>query len=398
MNGELKLKTFLESLSVNRLSLRPFFFVLALCVFSSHYGANCLEAKTFHNSAVSFFVIDLKYNESQGVQICEIQPGIISKFKGYDFVTNKTGAAAENFCNILSTLHNELWFVKKWVVDSTFINTFNERDWKQAKNLKKLEKDHRFLVTMSQPVYDPSSIYDYQGILYTRADKVKHLKTFQKKFPGVLIVDSATRKYGKDKYTMNKLLTNDEHLSKLKPKWNLYPKKDSKKLAKKIQQELGSDTYVIKPRRGTLGHGVIIVSQDDLGKTLTKIIKKKETSSKSSKDPDFSYWSLDENSSFIVEEFVPSDPIFVPHLDNKIYDPTMRVGVVLIYSEEQINLYFVACYWKLPDHSLSEDGTLSELHKSSGKSPYFCEVAEGVREKVEQQLSEAMPRLFHQML
>jgi len=46
------------------------------------------ETLSYHSAAISFFVVDMKYSHEQGVQVCEIQPSVISKFSGFDFVNS----------------------------------------------------------------------------------------------------------------------------------------------------------------------------------------------------------------------------------------------------------------------------------------------------------------------
>ena len=100
---------YIKKIAVSFLLLFAFSFSLAEAN-CEVYGQDSFQSKDSeqktqfdHPAAVSFFVVDLKYNEIQGVQVCEIQPSVVSKFSGSDFVNSMRGAAAKNFCDYLST-------------------------------------------------------------------------------------------------------------------------------------------------------------------------------------------------------------------------------------------------------------------------------------------------------
>jgi len=357
-----------------------------------------VQTKSYHPAAISFFAVDLKYSFDHGVQVCEIQQSVISKFRGYDFVKSRNGAAAENFCDYLSTLVNNFWYVSGRITDKSFAKVFGERGWKSERTNEGLAENKEFAAEMSAPVYDPTDIHNYHGLLYTRISRMKDLDMFLQDFPGVIVVDGQTYNFGFDKYVMNKLLTDDELLSQIKPAWNLYPKNYSQELIEQIKTELGSDIFVIKPRRSTLGRGIIMVEKENLAKVIKKITKKDKALLKGTDDDAYKYWKKDKNESFIVEAYAPSETVHVPHFDDKPFDPTMRVGVVLVHSEGKTDIHFVACYWKLPIKPLSEKASLTEQHKSYGKEPHFAEVSEEIRLNVERQLSETLPHLFEIML
>lgn len=154
---------------------------------------------------------------------------------------------------------------------------------------------------------------------------------------------------------------------------------------------------MIKPRGAFSGQGVIIVNCEHLDSTLEYILSR---SNELQSDPDnsYKYWYYDGFDSLLVEESVESDPISVAHLDNKIYQPTMRVAFILVYNDQTIDVEFLGGYWLLPYFAISEDGTLNDRHKAYCKIPYFSKVDPDVLSKVYQQLSIALPLLYEQML
>jgi hypothetical protein len=196
---------------------------------------------------------------------------------------------------------------------------------------------------------------------------------------------------------MTKLFAQDEVLSTFKPKWGSYEKVYSKDLAAKIADDLQCDIFVIKPRGEFLGKGVIITQRKDLDEVLYYIITKEGTLAKS-KDKAYAVWKQDSFSSFIVEEFVASDPLSIPHLGDKKYQPTMRVAFLLVYNKQRHNVHFLGGYWKTPSLSLDEDGDFMKKNKDVCKTPYYCAVDASTMELVQNELRVALPLLHSKML
>lgn len=347
---------------------------------------------------VSFLVADLKYSEKRGVKICEVQNGIHSTFYGDRFSHGEPGIIPENFYHTLLQYQDKFWTTPYDIAESQIRMILKQApEWTRKGSLNEIKKDPDFLHRASLPIYDPYNIHNYHGFLYTKLGQIGDYKAFHKKYPGIIVLDQSTFPFWVDKYKMTALFSKNETLSQYKPRWNLYPKKYSKNLANQIINDIQSDLFVIKPRGTFLGFGVIIVDRENLNDTLKYILKK---SRKLKNDPDhsYSYWHGDRFDSFLVEEFVPSDPISVAHFENKIFQPTMRVAFLLIYNNQTIDLKILGGYWLLPYYSLSEGRTLNEKHKAYCKAPYFCKVDSDTMEKVKDQLEIALPLLYEQML
>ena len=340
---------------------------------------------------ISFLVVDLKYNGRQGIKICEVQQGSISIFPGYEFCYEPVENIAESFCDFISQYQNDAWFLERDIVYRPFSTTLTKRGWIPKKKIKDLLSDQYFLEKAKARVFDPTNIYDYQGVLFAKPRSIQNIEQFKNDYPAILVVDAANIPYFRDKYEMSLLFAHDVNLAKFKPKWGLYPKKYSDNLAETIINDLGCEIFVIKPINGTRGLGVIIVTKKDLNKTLKKMLK---NSSKSA----FDYWKQNKSDSFIVEEFVESDPVFVPHLKNLPFDGTLRVICFLSSNQNRIQLSLIKGYWKLPRKALTQKGNLDEKHRSNYKEGYNCGVSPETWEKVQNGLMEAMTLLYKQML
>ena len=111
-----------------------------------------------------------------------------------------------------------------------------------------------------------------------------------------------------------------------------------------------------------MGKGVIITQRENLDEVLFYIITKNGTLAESN-DPAYTAWRNDLFDSFIVEEFVASDPLMIPHLENRIYQPTMRVAFLLVYDKNCHHVHFLGGYWKTPLLSMDEEGDFMQKNK-----------------------------------
>lgn len=362
----------------------------------------CLLSLSLHSASkypvdISFLIADMKFNEKQGVKICEIQHGILSTFYGDRFSHGEPGEICENFYNTLLQYQNQFWTIPSSITEFQ-INSLLESvpEWHTFSHLKQLKKNSYFIKQSTLPVYDPHNIHSYHGCLYVRPTDFKDLDVFLEKHPGMIVMDRATFPYWVDKYKMSKLFTQNETLASFKPKWNLYSKQYTPALANQIVNDLGGDIFVIKPRSTFLGNGVIIVEKENLDSTLQYILLK-NNDLKNNPDRAYHYWHKDSSDSFLVEEFISSDPITVAHLENKVYQPCMRVAFLLVYNQK-ITVHHLGAYWKLPPFPLSAPTTLTNKHKTHGKPPQFCSVNPETLDKVLKQLDIALPLLYEQML
>lgn len=347
---------------------------------------------------VCYMVADLKYSAKQGVKICEIQQASLSMFKGDTFRNPEEASIHKQLLKVLSSYNKNGWVVSEGIADVEMVATLTgSPNWKNPKDLIELFSDQDFTQRSKQPAQDPYSLSSYQGLLYTSWSQLSVIYDFETRLPGVVAVDKSSFAFWIDKYRMTQLFTNDKVLSKFKPKWGNYKKTYSKKLVAKIIHDLGCDTFVIKPHGHFMGNGVIIVNKDELDTVIHYIITKKGMLA-TNKDPAYVAWKNDRSDSFIVEEFVTSDPIALPHLGNKVYQPTMRVAFLLVYNQHRHNVHFLGEYWKTPALAINEQGDFMHKNKDICEPPYYLAVDSSTKQQVQKELSVALPILHRNML
>lgn len=347
---------------------------------------------------ISFLVADLKYSEEQGVKICEIQQACLSLFKGYDYIYEGEGLIGINFCELIQQFHKPLWYLYYHVNYTPLKKRLVQYGWREKLDLESLCSDYTLNKIGGIPPADPHNIDDYQGIVYLRPKKIDNLPDFKNKYPGILLIDLANMEYFSDKFKMSKLFLNYPDLEEVKPKWNLYPKEYTPDLAQLISQELGGKIFVIKPRGAAEGRGVIVVKKNDLDKTLRLILTGDKNTLLENPDKGYSYWANEPSDTFIVEEFIQSDPIKVPFFDNRSFNCTMRVVFVLMYHQRAFQLHFLGEYWIVPDLSLDQEGSLNAKHKASMVHPHITPVDPGTRRRVKEMLSRPLLLMYKRML
>lgn len=347
---------------------------------------------------ITFLIADLKYSNKQGVKICEIQPASLSTFKGYDYVNSDYGLVPKQFCRFIKKFQKTGWYVFKDVSENKFKDILYEKRWYPEESLESLMDNPEFTALSKLPVKDPSNLRHYHGVLYARSWRSIPIEEFRAQHPGIVLIDAAVSPYKGDKLLMNQLLMSDERLKKIRPMWNCYLKHYDKELVGQIKRDIPTDIFVIKPLRSTRGKGVLIVSKEELGPTLEYILTENKEILKKNPDASFSHWARDTCDGFIIEEFAESDPVVMKELNNQAYDATMRVVFALIYHKKKIGIAFFGGYWKLPQKSLFELGTLTEKHRSYGHENNFSSVKPEIMQQVEEELKESMMILYHLML
>lgn len=371
-----------------RITLFLFFFCFSLPCY----------AEEKHPVDVCYMVADLKYNAKQGVKICEIQQASLSLFNGDTFRHIEEESIHQALFNCLERYNKKGWVVSNGLADKQLVSTLaSSVNWKNPKDLIALFSDSNFMNQAKQPVKNIDDLASYQGFLYVNWSQFSAITDYEKRFPGLVIIDKSSFPFWIDKYLMTKLFREDGRLAILKPKWGHYKKNYTKELAKKIEEDLQCDIFVIKPRGEFLGKGVIIVEKKDLDEVLNYIITKKGKLSES-QDPGYSSWKNDSFDSFMVEEFVTSEPIPLPHLDNKMYQPTMRVAFLLVYHNGSHKVHFLGGYWKTPSLSIDDEGDFMQKNKDVCKPPYYAAVEEKTMLAVQKELSLALPVLHSKML
>lgn|GEM_PF-921582 len=347
---------------------------------------------------ICYLLADLKYSAKQGVKICEVQQGCLSLFNGDSFRGTYEESIHTALVRTLALYNTNGWVVANTIADRNLVSALAcSACWHRTKDIIELLRNPDFMHQAKQPVKDRYDCSSYQGFLYINWSQLYPIYDFQKRFPGMIVIDKSSFPFWIDKYTMTALFAQDELLATLKPRWGNYKKIYTKELAAQIAQDLHGDIFVIKPRGEFLGNGVIITKRENLDDVLFSIIT---TQGAADNDADLAYgvWQKDPFDSFIVEEFVASDPIRVPHLNNKLYQPTMRVAFLLVYHNQRHQVHFLGGYWKTPPVSLDDEGDLMDQNKDICEPPFYLAVDAHTMQMVQSQLSSALPLLHGKML
>ncbi len=370
--------------------------MLKLLLLSCISWASFLYPTEKHPVDVCFMVADLKYSREEGVKICEIQPGSLSLFNGNTYRCKEEKSIHKELLDTLSEYNTKGWLVANSLADKSLISTLEE-SWHSAKDLLTLYSDPNFLEHAKKAADDKYDLSTYQGFLYVNWSHLCAISDFEERYPGMVILDKSAFCLWNDKYLMSELFNADTALKKLKPKWGCYKKNYSNELANQIRKELDCDTFVIKPRGECLGKGVVIVSDEELDAIL-EYISTNEGRLAESKSTVYTYWKNDPFDSFIVEEFVASDLITIPHLQNKTYQPTMRVAFLLVYDNHVHRVHFLGEYWKTPSRALEDEGDFMKKNKDICKAPYYAEVAESTKLAVRDELGASLALLHRKMI
>lgn len=303
---------------------------------------------------------------------------------------------AEKVVGALNGYYKKSWVCEKAFADPAFQEKFIEDPhWTCFESLKKLEDKKQFLLNAVPPPHDFSSLKDYRGFVFLSPQFNFNRETFRNMYPGVVLIDNAFENCAGNKHNMSKLLVGDPYTEQHKPIWGHYHK-DEENLAERILEEISSDLLVIKPLKEFLGKGVIILRREELKDTLEYIFDKKMKKHQVT-DRAYEFWRKGKESEFIVEEFIDSEPIFVPHL-GKTYCPTMRLVFLLFYDQGEIRIDGLGGYYSLPSVSLEEGGSLNEVCKSACKEPYYGKVEPGLLKEAEAQMKQLLSIIYLKQL
>jgi hypothetical protein len=300
----------------------------------------------------------------------------------------------------MAQFNKPIWFVLPRLNDKNIndiaIDELEKIGGRVYSSLLALKKDDLFKKLAEQKCDNISKtkISDFSTIVFVRKC-AKCLQGFMRKYPHVLIIDETSAWFVGNKYFTHLLFCDDEYLMKFRPrcavclKWSLMAK------IRQIIRKLACDYCVIKPIDASMGRGIVIVESKKLEETLKNFFKKNDTAS-DKQASEVAYWQHDKNDTFLIEEFVPSKYICV---DGKWYDPTMRVAFMVVVDNGNMKIDFLDAYWKLPSKALTEEGALTEVHKShvmkGGKSS--CAVDRDDFKRVSAILNDVLLKLFKKM-
>lgn len=351
-------------------------------------GAIFIRANLFTEFPVdiSFVVVDLKYNSLQGIKICEVQQASLSCLNCFkDFPDQEVANYPESIYKLINSIFKK-----------DRINYYFEF---QSSEFFKINKSYPFSSYSKISPSNPDDLSSYEGVLYTRIGNIRNLDDFRKTNPGIVVIDAATAPFWIDKKKMSELFTRNSGLSRYKPCWKSYSKVYSKDLAQTICQDIPGKCVVIKPLHSFSGDGVIVLDKTQLDQTLRHILSK-SAGLKNHSDPSYCYWYKDCSKSFIIEEFIESDPYISPLFDNLPFDPTLRVVCGLVFDQKQISIHILGMHNKLPEKSLDMDGSMGDLHKSFSKNGIVlpAPIDNVTKERIKEELPYVLTLLYMQML
>ncbi len=376
--------------------------LLFLCILSI-FGWRFIHAEPKYPADISYLVADLKYNKKDGIKICEVQHGSLSAMDGDVYVSGGDGNISPKIADYFTHFP-----AKKWTVGLIYPplqRSLAAKGWNIDHSMKTLLKDPTFLKTAVLTPEDPFAINSYAGMVFADYDIVRNINRYREDYPGILFINAATFPYWMDKYKMNALFDNNDKLKPYKADWKLYPKKYDMNLAEKIQKEMPSEFYVIKPRGQGRASGVIVVSNSDLDSVLKMILEPSDSLKKHS-DTKYSYWFNTKDKTFLIEKYYKSDYLSFPSpLDQKIsseteyhYDPTMRLVFIVQSDEGKLTYHGLGGFWKLPCKALEEEATLNESSISCNKAPFYTAVDPELLKEVNAKMEKAMLLLYEIML
>jgi len=346
---------------------------------------------------VSFLIADVKY-DGNSLKILEFGNLVHSNISSHELLYGDD-RLWKSFLNQLHGYDLPVWFVGRDITSdrakAICYRKMIEFGGRYFKSLKLLIEDEEFRRCFGKKNNVGDDIEKCKGIIVFTG-YTKELNTIKEIFPGFIVLNMASTPYSFNKYKMCTLFC-DEDTKRYKPQWGIYETVYSQALSKKIMHDLNCDLFVIKPIAASRGYGVIIVDKNNLDKTLQLIFENKGAL-KGIGDMTYKYWLMDKNKHFLVESFQHSKPI---SFKNRIYDGTMRVIFSLSSFDGKTTLTFLGCYWKLPDKSLEESGTLVEKHKSKVNEDHLvnpAKVSDKDAKHVQEMLCSVLPKVYIKML
>ena len=346
---------------------------------------------------ITLLMVELKYDDQQGIKICEIQPVCFSSFLGCDYVYKRNGVIGRSITQYLSQFGHSFWFMNPDVSHIKVRKQFFKQGWKPFSTLEVLSSIKEIQKNGSKTIQDRSNLLDYHAIIYPKYRKRSNFKNVESKFSALVFIDKAFIPYLYDKYSQSLLFKGNPILEQAKPKWILCSKKSSHELFDEITTSIESDLFVIKPKESNQGKGVIIVSKNDLEKTL-KIIVDQDKNLKNNHDRGFNYWATDSSQTFLVEQFIETSPLIIEEMENRPFDVTFRLAVAFVYHKNALHLHFLGHYCDLPDIPLDSAGSLNDKHRTSLSISKTIKTPAAIKDKIYAQLKVPLLLMYKRVL
>jgi hypothetical protein len=245
----------------------------------------------------------------------------------------------------------------------------------------------------------PKSIESHVGILAYGGPRIENykLEAFKAAHPGILFINDFPWLYQRRKDKIHEVF-NDDFLKQFRPAWGIYPTQYSETLLKQIKNEIKSPLYIIKPLVGRQSRGIILVDEKNLDLTLKTIFKKTPRHKNKKKKMAKFDWETYEYDKFIIEEFITSKQIIK---NGKPYDPTLRLGFIIIQNNGKISINVINAFWKFPPKSLTDNCELTEKHVTKSligiKEPALNADTQDLKQ-IRTILNNMLPKLYEKLL
>lgn len=310
-------------------------------------------------SDISFLFADIKYTGKE-LKICDIGGMFTGGAHTRQLNGKKTGKTYwDLFWHYLSSFNKPIWYLgdqkpsamlelekvggKAFSTLEEFLAYYQSQLAAETVGMSASKKNKR--------------IVDYKGILVIKKRRLSR-KSLVKNYPDILLVNVNTKRFTGKRNPLIELLEKNPHLHAFIPSWKVYKKEYSSTLAAQIIEELPADFYIIKPVRGILSRGVLMVHKEELDRYLKLILQDPQAINATSYI-NLAYWKTDTQENFFVQAYAPSKTI--THYE-KQYDPTMRVIFFLSHDQGSMGIDVAAGYWKIPPKSLDQEAPLTEKH------------------------------------
>lgn len=341
---------------------------------------------------ISFCIVDLKY-KTPHLKICEFGQGSVSGFHGYHRLYG-TGSMWKNLWKFLAQFQAPIFYINPQDSFDTSVitralptlNAYGGIMYRDNLHLKSSPHFTRALQTKQSPILvAPKHYYVFRNC---------NLPT--SRYYNAILLDNATRPFVLNKLLTHLLFMNDSAISHYRPKCKILPTRYSATMAQEIIKDIPSPEYVIKPMNAYHGKGIVFVTQENLEQAL-KTILCPGTKSTIMSSATYEYWHDNPKPYFIIESRETST---LTRIEDKYYEPTMRVAFGLSYNQGIIDISFFGAYWKLPKKSLDEEGSLAEKYQSRIKAGTSCsaKVDSKTFDEVKKILKTLLPKVYLKMV
>lgn len=357
--------------------------------------------------SISFFSADAKF-DGEHLKFCELGNGLYGvPVPAYALLNEQKAVLYPPYWEIL-WLYTSQFNIPVWCITykkrNVAYKTLQKLGGKAFDDIEEFEEYLKINYPEEKLIKEtPDKIENFIGILAYAGARISNdkLEEFKARHPGILFVNDFPALYQRRKDKIHEIF-NDKFLSQFRPRWGVYPAKYSEKLVEQIKHEIGSKFYIIKPTVGRQARGVMLVDEKNLDTTLKNIFKNNKSNkfkNKNNKKKSTSFdWQDYEYDNFIVEEFVESKNVFK---DNKPYDPTLRLGLILSQNKDKISVNVITAFWKFPPKSLNDRCDLQEKHVTKpmvGAHDPALNVDASDLTKIREILNTMLPELYVKIL